>query len=89
MADIEMSKRVTGAAKKSKEIEKIILRQSEEFCVYDITSEIVDRSNMRRFYRIYARVNRTVRRLVGEDKVKIVGTKESNAPIKKKVYRVK
>ena len=73
--------------KESLKIREKIL-QSKEFSVYDIATKFVEKNQETEFYRIYRNVERVVRDLINEGKVKFLRYEMSRSPSKRKrIYK--
>jgi len=68
--------------------EKIL--QSDQFSVYDITTKFVNKNQETEFYRIYRKVERVVRDLSNEERIKFFKIEKSKSPSEiKRIYKVK
>jgi len=68
-------------------IRKKIL-QFKEFSVYDVATKFAEKNQEGEFYRIYRNVERVVRDLINEGKVKFLRYESSRSPSKmKRIYK--
>ena len=72
-------------------IRKTIYEQNEAFCVYDIVKKILaDKMNDRReLNRWVARVKSVIAEMKESNEIELVGWREGNAPVNKKLYKLK
>lgn len=72
-------------------IRKVIYEQTEPFCAYDIVREILrDKMNDRKeLNKWIARTKSVIAEMKENNEIELLGWKEGNAPVNKKLYKLK